>query len=86
MGAFPDVVCVPCAVYAPDRVRGALEAAIAPFGGLDWVKPGMRIGVKANLVSAMSPDSAVTTLLTSSPLGIIIDAAARATAISGCSL
>ena len=32
-----------------------------PLGGLEWVKPGMRIAVKANLVSAMKPDAAATT-------------------------
>ena len=57
----PDVVCVPCADYEPVRVRAALEAAVAPFGGLDWVKPGMRIGIKANLVAAMRPERAATT-------------------------
>lgn len=56
-----DVVLVPCADYDPARVRSALEALLARAGGLDWVRPGMRIGIKANLVAAMSPEAAATT-------------------------
>ena len=41
--------------------RAALRQVLAPFGGLAWVKPGMRIAVKANLVSAMKPERAATT-------------------------
>ena len=57
----PDVVIVPCRTYDPDGCRAALEALIEKAGGLDWVRPGMRIGIKANLVAAMGPDSAATT-------------------------
>ena len=39
----------------------ALEQALAPFGGLDWVKDGMRVVIKVNLVSAMKPEQAATT-------------------------
>ncbi len=56
-----DVVCVPCADYEPARVRAALEELIDRAGGLAWVCPGMRIGIKANLVAAMTPDRAATT-------------------------
>ena len=58
---YPDVALVSCPDYAPETVRPALEAVITAAGGLDWVKPGMRIGVKANLVSAMAPEAAATT-------------------------
>ena len=76
----PELSIVPCADYEPSRVREALEAAIAPFGGLDWVKPGMRIGVKANLVSAMAPDAAATThpALVKALVDIIIERGAEA--------
>ncbi len=57
----PDVAVVPCASYDPALCRAALEALIEKAGGLDWVRPGMRIGVKANLVAAMGPDAAATT-------------------------
>lgn len=56
-----DVVLVSCPDYTPETVRPALEAAIRQAGGLDWVRPGMRIGIKANLVSAMAPEAAATT-------------------------
>ena len=39
----------------------AMKAVLAPVGGLDWVKPGMKIAVKANLVTFMKPESAATT-------------------------
>ena len=55
------VVIVPCADYEPARARAALETLLEKLGGLDWVKPGMRIGIKANLVAAMAPDAAATT-------------------------
>ena len=56
-----DVSIVPCPSYEPELCRQALEAALAPFGGLDWVRPGMKIAIKANLVSAMKPEKAATT-------------------------
>ena len=48
----------PCSDYTPEACRVALEAAV---GSLDWVKPGMQIGIKANLLSAMEPEKAGTT-------------------------
>ena len=56
-----DVSIRPCADYEPEALRQALLEVLAPFGGLDWVKPGMKIGIKTNLVSMMSPDTAATT-------------------------
>lgn len=55
------VSIVPCRDYAPETVRPALEAALRPLGGLDWVQPGMTVVIKANLVSMMKPESAATT-------------------------
>ena len=54
-----DVSIARCAAY--DGVEAALMEALAPFGGLDWVRPGMQVAIKANLVSGGKPDSAVTT-------------------------
>jgi uncharacterized protein (DUF362 family)/Pyruvate/2-oxoacid:ferredoxin oxidoreductase delta subunit len=51
----------PCADYTPAAVRRALETAIEAAGGLDWVKPGMRIGIKLNLCTARKPEAAATT-------------------------
>lgn len=55
-----DVSIVRCASYDADECRAALEAAIAAVGGLDWVRDGMKIAVKVNLVSAMRPEEAAT--------------------------
>lgn len=56
-----DVSIVKCETYAAEDCERALAEALKPFGGLDWVKPGMRIVIKANLVSAMKPEEAATT-------------------------
>lgn len=56
-----DVSVVKCEDYQPERVTSALRAVLEPIGGLDWVKPGMRIGIKANLVTFLKPESAATT-------------------------
>ena len=53
-----DVSIVPCKSYDADVCRTALTQALAPFGGLDWVKEGMHIVIKVNLVSAMKPEQA----------------------------
>jgi len=52
---------VPCAGYGPETVRAALETALSAVGGLDWVRPGMRVGVKLNLCAARRPEQAATT-------------------------
>ena len=60
MSAY-DVSIVPCSSYDEDEVTAALKALLAPIGGLDWVESGMRIAIKANLVTFAKPDEAVTT-------------------------
>lgn len=50
-----------CPDYSEKNCRQALETVVEGAGGLDWIKPGMRIGIKANLVSMMKPESAATT-------------------------
>jgi len=56
-----DVSIISCASYDAAVCRRALEEVLAPVGGLDWVRPGMKIAVKANLVAAMKPEKAATT-------------------------
>ena len=51
----------PCPDYGPSSLRKALEEAIGAAGGLDWVRPGMRIGIKLNLCTAKKPEAAATT-------------------------
>lgn len=58
----PVVSVVPCQTYDPDGVRRAVEAALAPLGGIGrFVRPGMRVLLKPNLLSAADLDRAVTT-------------------------
>lgn len=57
----PDVVIVPCGDYAHETAKAALEQALAPLGGLEWVSPGMRIAIKANLLTSAKPEQAATT-------------------------
>ena len=59
----PDspVVMTPCENYDDTTVKAALEAVLAPMGGLGWVREGMTVGIKANLVSAMKPEECATT-------------------------
>ena len=47
--------------YSLERARAALEEALLPFGGLEYIERGSRVVIKANLVSAMKPESAATT-------------------------
>ena len=55
------VAIVPCPDYAPENIKRALNSAIEASGGLGWVRPGMRVAVKTNLVSRMKPESAAVT-------------------------
>ncbi len=56
-----DVSVVRCNNYQPQIVNKALQQALEPIGGLDWVRPGMRIALKANLVCAHKKEAAATT-------------------------
>lgn len=56
-----DVSIVKCDDYEIEMMTSAMRTLLEPIGGLDWVKPGMRVGIKANLVSFMKPESAATT-------------------------
>ena len=56
-----DVSIVSCPSYDINTARTALKSVLTPLGGLDWVEKGMRIVIKANLVSMMKPEKAATT-------------------------
>lgn len=56
-----EVSVIRCDSYDDRAVRDALVRAIDAVGGLDFVKPGMRIGLKTNLVALAAPEKAVTT-------------------------
>ena len=55
------VSVVPMGEYGISEAREALTELLRPIGGLDFVKSGMRVVIKANLVSAMKPEEAATT-------------------------
>lgn len=57
----PDVVIVPCADYGEESCAAALEKVLAPLGGLEWAAPGMKVAVKANLLTFAKPERAATT-------------------------
>ena len=56
-----DIAIVKCENYSSKSVSSALNQLTELIGGLDWVKPGMKIIIKVNLVAPMNPDSAGTT-------------------------
>ena len=55
-----DVSVISCGDYDEKQVETALRAVLEPIHGLDFVKPGMTVGVKVNLVTAMKPETAAT--------------------------
>ncbi len=58
---FCDVSIVRCSDYGEEECRHAMRELIESIDGLDWVRNGMRVAVKANLVRAMRPEAAATT-------------------------
>ena len=56
-----DASIVSCKDYSEENVKSAVKEAIDAVGGLDFVKPGMKIAIKPNLVSTKKPEAAVTT-------------------------
>lgn len=55
------VSIVPCDEYTLEKAIAALTCVLEPLGGLSWVKQGMKIVIKANLVMKKSPAAAATT-------------------------
>ena len=56
-----QVSVVKCENYEENNVRAALGEALGAIGGLDMIKPGMKVGIKVNLVTGARPEKAVTT-------------------------
>ena len=56
-----DVSAIPCRTYNKNEVKNALSALIDSIDGLDFVREGMCIAIKANLVTFAKPEEAVTT-------------------------
>ena len=59
--SFPPVSLVQCDTYEYEEVKKALGKSLDLIDGLSFVKPGMKIGIKANLVTGASSDKAITT-------------------------
>ena len=55
-----DVALAACDRYEETAVEAALWEVLDPIDGLAFVKPGMRVAIKVNLVTAMKPDTAAT--------------------------
>ena len=61
-GHPPAVSAVVCETYDLEQVRRAVTTALAPLGGMKrFVRPGMSVLLKPNLVSAAALDRGVTT-------------------------
>lgn len=58
---FEPVSLYKCDSYDYDKVSDVLTKALADIDGLSFVKPGMTVAIKANLVTAMAPEKAGTT-------------------------
>ena len=56
-----EVSIVHCEKYDMETAEAALLQVLEPLGGLDWVKSGVRVAIKANLVSFLKPEAAATT-------------------------
>ena len=51
-----------CGAYDLDLVRGAVQAVLAPLGGMErFVRPGMKVLLKPNLLSGAGLERAITT-------------------------
>jgi uncharacterized protein (DUF362 family)/Pyruvate/2-oxoacid:ferredoxin oxidoreductase delta subunit len=51
-----------CTRYQPEAVRESLEQLLRPWGGIgSFVKPGKKVLLKPNLLTAAAPEEAVTT-------------------------
>ena len=57
---FP-VAMIPCDDYSEFTISRALKHLLDSIDGLGWVRPGVTVGIKANLVSAMRPEECATT-------------------------
>jgi len=55
-----DVAVTPCDSYEKNEVEKSLKEAIDAVNGLDFVKSGMKVAIKMNLVAPMKPDAAAT--------------------------
>ena len=55
------VAIVSCESYDPVRIQNSLKELLLKVDGLSSIRSGMRVAIKANLVAAGTPESAITT-------------------------
>ena len=58
---YEPVAVTECRSYLPEVCAPALRRLINQIDGLGFVKPGMKIGIKVNLIAALKPERAATT-------------------------
>jgi len=56
-----EVAISKCADYSEQNVKKSIEEVLDLLGGLDFIKDGSKVVIKANLVSFMKPEKAATT-------------------------
>ncbi len=56
-----DVGIAKCESYDLKEVRASLETILDDIGGIDFIKPGMKVALKVNLISFLKPEAAGTT-------------------------
>ena len=61
MTGFDTVSLARCERYERTDIREALLKSLSLVDGLSSIKEGMKVGIKANLVSAADPEKAVIT-------------------------
>lgn len=59
---MPEVILVHCTTYSRKEVEAAVRRVFSLAGGLDrYVRPGMRVLVKPNLLAGEAPEKGITT-------------------------
>jgi len=68
-----------CPDYEDDHCKEALLSILNELGGLDWITPGMTIGIKVNLCAGRKPEAAATThpALVSALVSLLCERGAR---------
>lgn len=61
MSSMDIVSLVRCESYEYDEIRRALDESLSLIDGLSFLKPDMKVGIKANLVTGSAADRAITT-------------------------
>jgi uncharacterized protein (DUF362 family)/NAD-dependent dihydropyrimidine dehydrogenase PreA subunit len=80
----PQISLQRCDSYDDEQVLAAIRKALTPFGGMgQWVRPGMRVVLKPNLILACRPEEAATThpAVVKAVARLVVEQGARATIV-----